>query len=889
MSLRRRLPAPALFFALPALVALAAVVSILSIPADPKNSFLFGYSLSRLVTAGALLAAALALAGLSLQFWRSPRWLLWLDARVLRNRRLIAVLIGLTGGLLLAGWVFTFLPLYRFGQMQATVERLKPAVVWLTVFAGEAFLVLLAQRYGLHRKNLVAVLTGQRRALWVAGGLLAAELLLWGFMAVTGMGIHANEDMWYEAGVPLLGLQLLAAGALAVAAAWVERRMSGQIRPSEVEHTGSKRSILAGKADLILFAAIWLIAAFFWAREPLQRTFFAPGPYPPNNAYYPYSDAISFDVMSQYALIGQGIRNGTAYDRSLYPAFLVMIHLIAGQNYTQAAALQAALFAALPALVYLIGRRLFNRPAGILAAALTTLRGVNAISSATWINGANPKLFLTDFFTAIGIALMVYALVRWLQDGWPRLNGALILGGLAGLLSMVRTNPMVAAPLAMLLVPLAHLREWRRWLLAGILFGLAFLAAITPWSLRNMQNGRAFLGPYFDRVRVVETHRYQATPAPAAPVSVGETGPASSAPAAPSRSAGLQAKVVNITTFVSQNFLHNLVTSTLILPPGPRLDDLFHTLRGDLPFWDETWQGQLPAGARPGITLNLAALALGIAFAWRRAGAAGLAPLAIFLAYQFSNGLARASGGRYIVPVDWIVVLYFALGLAQLAVWVWILFGGRESQSSRTPGSSTSGALRGPKGAGRASLRVKAPFSISWRGAGAAALLLLAFFAAGYLPVLSEAFFPLRYKKQAKAESAAQMAELGAFERAGYSPAEVESFLADENSFVINGRLLYPLYLRAGEGLPGDARATKTRPFPRLTFSVLGPNGLTGLILPMEASPQRIPDGADVLVAGCRVNKLSAASVVVLLGKTENTVLAHTPGAPLTCPPPELQ
>ncbi len=879
MSLRRRLPAPALFFALPALAALAAVIAILSIPADPKNSVIFGYSLSRLAMAAALLAAGLVMAVLSFQFWRSPRWQSWLHQRVLPNRRLMTALLWLAGALLLAGWVFNFLPLYRFGRAQATLERLRPSTIWLTFLAGEAFVVLLARRFGLHAKSLRTALRAQRLALWLAGGLLAAFLLLWGLMAVTGLGIRAQEDMWYEAGVPVLGLQILAAGAAALVMLWVEARAPKTGGSSAAGPVSAQPAIRLKSLDLVLFLAIWLFAAVLWVREPLRDSFFSPGPYPPNNAFYPYSDAVNFDSMSQYALIGQGIRNGVPYDRALYPAFLVGLHLLAGQSYARVAALQAGLLAVLPALLYLIGRRLFNRPAGVALAVLTALRGASAIAASTLINGSNPKLLMTDFFTALGMAALVWILVRWLLDGWPRLGGAVWLGGLAGLLSMVRTNPLIVAPLAMLLPLAAHLRQWRRWLLAGLLFGLALLVAITPWNLRNMQHGSSFLGAYIGRVTTVQKGRYLPTPIPGAAAPQPDPAP-QLAPAA-SSGGGSLARLQNVAGFVSIHFLHNLVTSVLVLPTSPALADLFHTLRADFPYWVVNWSGQMPPGSLPWLGLNLALIALGIAFAWRRSGAAGLAPLVVFLGYQLSNGLARASGGRYIVPVDWVVLLYFVFGLAQVAQWLGTLLG-------FSPALSTSASPEPGKAPDR-------PASFRWRpGAMGQALasalpvvlLLLVFFAVGGLVPLSESVFPQRYPSQEKQANAVQMA--AAFEQAGYSPAEVQSFLASEDAFVLSGRLLYPRYFEAEQGLSGDTRATRARPYARLSFYLLGPYGQMGIVLPQQVSPAPIPDGADVLVAGCRVKKYSLAALV-LLRDGSNALLARQPGAPLACPPPEVQ
>ena len=44
--------------------------------------------------------------------------------------------------------------------------------------------------------------------------------------------------------------------------------------------------------------------------------------------------------------------------------------------------------------------------------------------------------------------------------------------------------------------------------------------------------------------------------------------------------------------------------------------------------------------------------------------------LAIFIFYNISNALARTSGGRYLVPMDWIISLYFLLGVFWLIIWL---------------------------------------------------------------------------------------------------------------------------------------------------------------------------------------------------------------------------
>ena len=897
MSRRRRLSAPVVFFALPALAAWAAVVAVLSIPTDPKNSVLFGYSFSRLATAGLLFLAGLALAGAATQLWRSPQWRAWLDERVLQNRRLVTGLIWLSGALLLAGWVFNFLPLYRFGLLQATVERLKPAAIWLTFFAGESFLALQAQRYGLHTQTLRAALRSERRALWLAGGLLLAFLLLWGFIAATGLGIQpGGEDMWYETGAPVLGLQALVAWLAGMGLLAVEVEFSRQ--------NGGKLSILTGKFDFVVFVVIWALAAGLWALTPLRDSHFSPGPYPPNNAFAPYSDGSYFDSMAQFALIGQGIHNGSFFDRGLYPALLTFLHVIGGQNYATIAALQAALLAVLPALVYLLGKRLHSRAAGMMAAVLVALRGANAIAAATWINGANPKLLLTDFACGVLVALFTLLLVRWLADGL-RPSGAVLAGGALGLAIMVRTNPLLLAPVALLLAASASIlsrpRAWKRWLLVSALFCAAIFAAALPWSVRNdlVFPKAGLLNVFTRRIQAVQNTRYQSTPAQAAVDPHATPAPAAIKPAKP-KSSGLVslASLQRAAGFVPEHFLHNLVTSTLVLPVTLQFDDLKHTVNSAQPFWLEDWNGALPPNAIPLLGLNLALMAVGAAFAWRKAGWAGIAPAAVFLGYQLANGFARTSGGRYIVPVDWVVVVYFALGVVQVSLWGLALLGFDFSQGinvSRNPWGWGFGAksLRNlSKKKSKFFLFVllsdfaPKPQPQGLRETLIPILLLLAVILVGGLAPLSEAFFPQRYQNLSDQQALALLESNGALEQTGYSAQELEQFLSSDQAVARMGRLLYPRYLSIDQGVPGGSNVYTYQPYPRLAFTLLGKFGNASFILPMQASPQPIPDGIDALVLGCKGSG-SNALMAVLLDGSENRVLSRDPAVPLACPLPD--
>ena len=99
------------------------------------------------------------------------------------------------------------------------------------------------------------------------------------------------------------------------------------------------------------------------------------------------------------------------------------------------------------------------------------------------------------------------------------------------------------------------------------------------------------------------------------------------------------------------------------------MDDLRHTVRDIYPYWRPDWDGSFTTSALVFFILNIFFIVLGVSIAWDKLHLPGLAPLAIFIFYNISTGLARTSGGRYLVPMDWIISMYFLLGVFYLITW----------------------------------------------------------------------------------------------------------------------------------------------------------------------------------------------------------------------------
>jgi hypothetical protein len=389
----------AIYGLLGSISALITVCALLFIPSDSKNNIFLGLSLQRLIMLGGVSLLGILLAIFAVNAFRDSIWSerIWSS---LFGREVFAR--GIRWGaavVLLSGLMFFATPLYFLGDFQNYFARVAPPIAWLTFVSLLTVAVVWVEKYGLHWSHFVETLRTQKGTFNVALISIIVFALIWIVIAKTGMGLWVTDGFWYGAGVPILGLQIVFAFAIGLGVLFLEK--------------SSLKAYIPKWSDLLIFFLFWGITAFLWAREPVHPSFFAPGPYPPDNMYHPYSDAATFDLGSQFALIGQGINNGIFFDRALYMAFLVFLHAIAGQDYIQLVALQAAIYAVLPAILYLLGKDIHSRSFGFILAILSMLRGINGIAAGSMINLANQKQLLTDFPAVIFVAWFALMICRF--------------------------------------------------------------------------------------------------------------------------------------------------------------------------------------------------------------------------------------------------------------------------------------------------------------------------------------------------------------------------------------------------------------------------------------------------------------------------------------------
>jgi hypothetical protein len=831
-----------------AIVSVFVLRGMLLSPSESGSAIFLGLSFPRLIISLGLLITFIFFTSITIKALRNWDWAEktleeWFGGG--RSSRVTIWVAGISLGL---GWIGCFLPSYRVGNLGNYWISLRPIMVFILILslATLATIVINRSRFRIHdlkfsKTNYLTLL------------LFFISLLVLGMMLYSGFGIRTSDDFWYGAGVPILAPQLILALFCGIFFLQFEKRFSSE------------------RSDVIVFMLIYIVTAILWVREPLQGSFVFLGPHPPNHALYPFADSAIFDSASQFALIGQGILNGQSYERSLYSSFLIFLHLLAGQDYEKMMAIQAGVFAIFPALIYLIGRSLNIRAVGFVAAIVALWRGVNSIAASNLIDMANPKMILTDFPAAIAMAVIILLTCEWLKSPAQKSHYPLWIGGAIGFAFILRTNFLMLLPLIPLYAFFKLSPERKKWLISSFLILLGVILITLPWELRNQARGGIIYGSYLAKFRFVIEQRYlpptepgSSLPQAAEPVltllSLKNTNVILELSKSTTPATQDVGPCDTVSCFAPNHFLHNIVTSILILPTSPQMDELRHTVKDVYPYWRPDWDGSFNPSSLFFFVLNMFFIVLGVRVAWDKLRIPGLTPLAIFVFYNISTGLARTSGGRYLVPMDWIISIYFLLGLFQIITWFannigvkWELFSTpviRET-SQNVPQRNVSNII----------------------------LIPVVLFGLGSLIPLSESFQQPRYQETEATQVFMKHEQVVV--SSGISMRDIDSFLKNPNAELLIGRILYPRYYPIDRG-EIFIYPFVTMGFPRTAFNLIGPHGDRGVVLPGD-TPKYFPHAADALVLGCKEKQYLDALAVILLDDS-GAIYTRSPTSELACP-----
>jgi 4-amino-4-deoxy-L-arabinose transferase-like glycosyltransferase len=209
-------------------------------------------------------------------------------------------------------------------------------------------------------------------------------------------------------------------------------------------------------------------------------------------------DALDYDRLAHSLIDGRGYVNArgepSSFRPPLYPAFVAAGYALSGGAVQGVRFLQATLDVGTVALTYLIGRWLFGRGPGLLAALLLSLN-LGTVA-------ATGQLLSETFFTFLLMATVAVT-VRWLwamREG--RVHAVIFLGIGAGVL--LGAGTLIRGIFLLYTVPLTVVAIWTRWagepasdwvplapalrkatLRAILVVPLTFVLVLTPWTFRN--------------------------------------------------------------------------------------------------------------------------------------------------------------------------------------------------------------------------------------------------------------------------------------------------------------------------------------------------------------------------------------------------------------------
>lgn len=625
-----------------------AAFSILGISGNLGNALLLGYSLQRILIflATILPGLFLGVVGFRMLKGKVPTFI---DA-INKNTD---TLIYISFTLALAGFIVVIAPASLFGQYKSYFERLQPLLVAVCLSPTQLSLKRILQlKVGLDKSLLRYSFVG-----------LSALFLTIVFISISKFGITPDTyDYWKLAGIPITYVQY-------VGIFFISLAVFGCIAVIKKFLPASKNMYF----DFVLVVAIYLSTVLIWVNTPLVKEFYySKHPIAPYYQPFPFTDAQVHDLGALSIINGWGIDFGQYTDKPLYMVFLAFLHLFAGNDYNLLAQLQVWFLAFVPVVLYWLGRSFHSRFLGLVIALTISLRQQNAIYLSNIVDSANPRVFITEVPTLLGLIIFTWLVFLWIKNREEHPWMAFAAGSVLGIISLIRLNPLLLLPATFLLALFVFWQRKQKWMLGLAAFVLGFVILMTPWILTGQDgNGQPyFIIKFLDIINV----RYHSTGVQTkpAPLSVIQK-PGSFALARQATPQEINSAILDIyhfPGFVINHFSHNLIASFLELPDSVAASDQELTSLVTRPYWlraeMQRWSGEVDIKQLPFLFINLCLIALGLGWSWKRWQWAGLVPLFIFLTYDLALGLARCSGSRYLVPIDWIIFFYFSIGVINL-------------------------------------------------------------------------------------------------------------------------------------------------------------------------------------------------------------------------------
>ena len=694
-------------------------------------------------------------------------------------------------------------------------QRGLPLVAAGSVLCLAGCVFLLYHYRGRVRRTLIE----DRKKLVLTGVLLLLAIAVGIFASKTGAGLVKENAFWGKPTVPLLEWHILAAFALCLACFCAERFSANGIPV---------------KIKAFLPFLIWLCAVVIWTAIPNQNGFFSPPGRAPNYETYPFSDGSFYGHYARAAAAGMGFKGDDIPPRPLYIAFLTGLHLISDNQYDRIIFFQTLLLGLLPVFVYLCGRDLHSVESGIAAALFVILRETHAIFVTPFgHNVSTTKYFFADLPTALVCAAFIWTVIRWQKSaGKPDASRWAFAAGCAlGAMVLIRTQSFFL--ILMLLFPLIPVfrKAPKQGFHQVLLFVLSLMICIAPWLMRShLITGQfVFDHPMTQTAEMARSYNFEGEDLSQLP---GENDGAYTQRMTAFIADSMKKHFSTVSGFVLSHFLNSEISNFRMFPLRDHLYSLPELLKSREAYWEELDNSDLNGYNLVFFGLGFLVWALGVSAANRRSPCAGLIPLAAVTVFNFSTALGRYSAGRYLIPTDWIIMLYFAIGMADFLSVIFRFFVGNEE----------------------------------WEYGGK--IFVPSYFSTCICVFLIAAAIPLA--DRAIPQKFIQDPPDVVKEKVG----PMTMACPDKNQLYLHALAIYPRYYAAGEGEPESAKQGYAAvDYGRLVFLTLAPGNFGTMEMRLDTAPTYLPDGAEVWLSGC-VN--GATSIVeTLLIKSGNDIIHY--------------
>lgn len=772
-----------IIFLLWGIQALISFVWLLLIPTDSNN----GFTTPRLILLG--ISFLLLVTSVTLYFYnRLPIR----DFFYIKNYTNLWDIIYIFLWLILILSPITIIILYSLqagNQFVAYAQRLTPFTSYFFLSALELLILIIFLRYEKAKETFTSFKLIHKKIIFTFLVLILIAL----FVAITKIGITPDLNAGPPA-IPIMEWQLVIS--LIVAMFFLLYR---------------KNILLNTWLPLL----IYIFTLTLWLSQPINTSFTATSPRAPNFEIYPFSDPQIYTQYSQSALVGNGFLYPDVPSRPFYIAFLTWAHLIGGQNYNYVVIIQSLLLAFLPVILYLIGKEFGSRSLGLMLAILVAFRDVNANTAIPFASNVSySKLFLSEMPLALCISLCTLFVLRWLKNNQKSVWMPLLIGSVLGVATLIRTQS-IALIIVIIFFTFINITDRKQCLKSIFLLLLSLFITLTPHLTRNyIATGSLTLDNTISQIMTMAMRWGEDLPAETFTKQKDESEADFSSRMMQVVIESLKRKPASIIQTATNHFLNSEIVSLMILPIRNEIHSPIELLIPQRMFWGSLKTNQLPI-----FSFYLFLFGLGIVIAFQRHKWLGLFPLALGLIYNVWTALFLSSGERFVIPLDWSILLYQLLGLIGLGTL--ILSFTRYANQSASFWTWQLGAAQKVFQYTESSSRQKIIFTGIF-------ILLFSIFTP-----LTEFIFPKKYELPST-----------------QTVTQITGVIPSDSEIIIYGRAVYPRYYESGEGEPETAKlGYEISETPRLVFFVVGTENSL-VIFNLETVPEFFPHASDVYLIG---------------------------------------